>query len=632
MLSAFRSFVRLLVLLAVPAFAAEPTVWGEGAMVKVRPDAEPRTQAEVHLTAARNEFVSFQVALHGGASGLRGVRASLPGLEGPASIGGTDVTLYRQDFLTTTRRSVPEAQLGRWPDALVPDTDEVAGEARRAFPFDVTPGEARAIWVDVHVPDVSPPGDYVGTVAVEADGGFRAQVAVRLTVVDAELPSTPSLATAFLLWPPHVCRAHFGREDCTPAELEPLLTRYQLMALEHRITLSSLFPRSPWPPDWKAFEATWGPYLDGSVESRLPGARMTSIQYVGPPTAEGLADFAAHLRARGWLERAYDYVGDEPPYGTPFAEVRSRAELARQAAPGLRTLVTTNARELKRHELEGLIDLAVPLVNHMDGAEGPFKGDQRTAYADFLKRPGADLWLYQSCMSHGCAYGTNAPENKPGVGWPSYMVDRSAAKARAMEWVTFLAGGTGELYYQTVGMLTSAWTDQFRFNGNGDGTLFYPGTPARIGGSTDVPVASLRLKLIRLGVQDFEWLKAVSDAGDPDFARRVARELIPAASRVSDDGAAFEAARLKLIQRYLELTGGTEEDSDVAGPPPESRPELPPPEEAPVAAGVDSEAAAKGGCSTGGGPTALAGMLGLLGVAFRSSRRARVPVRARRGR
>ncbi len=50
--------------------------------------------------------------------------------------------------------------------------------------------------------------------------------------------------------------------------------------------------------------------------------------------------------------------------------------------------------------------------------------------------------------------------------------------ARALEWVSFLEGATGELYYQTVGMLSTAWTNQFRFNGNGDGTLFYPGTPS----------------------------------------------------------------------------------------------------------------------------------------------------------
>ena len=52
---------------AWPVYAADPAVWGEGMMVKVRPDdTTPGSSTEVRLTAARNEFVSFQVALHGG--------------------------------------------------------------------------------------------------------------------------------------------------------------------------------------------------------------------------------------------------------------------------------------------------------------------------------------------------------------------------------------------------------------------------------------------------------------------------------------------------------------------------------------------------------------------------------------
>jgi hypothetical protein len=78
-----------------------------------------------------------------------------------------------------------------------------------------------------------------------------------------------------------------------------------------------------------------------------------------------------------------------------------------------------------------------------------------------------------------------------------------------------------------------------------------------------VPLPSIRLKLIRLGIQDYEWLKAVSDAGDPDFARGVARRLIPAAWRVPDDGAAFDQARLCLVRRYLELTGAKDLDADL---------------------------------------------------------------------
>src|SRR5437868_404334 len=114
--------------LALPAVAASPSVWGESAMVKVRPDSAARSQPELHLTAARNEFVSFQVGLQGGDMGLRGVRASLEGLEGPARISGTDVTLYREEFLNTARPTVTGTPVGRWPDGLVPDVDEIAGE------------------------------------------------------------------------------------------------------------------------------------------------------------------------------------------------------------------------------------------------------------------------------------------------------------------------------------------------------------------------------------------------------------------------------------------------------------------------------------------------------------------------
>lgn len=92
--------------LALPAVAAQPAVWGDSAMAKVRPQTKPGTQSSLRLKAARNEFISFQVGLHGGDTGLRGVRAQLDSLEGPARISGADVTLYREDLVTTTRPSV----------------------------------------------------------------------------------------------------------------------------------------------------------------------------------------------------------------------------------------------------------------------------------------------------------------------------------------------------------------------------------------------------------------------------------------------------------------------------------------------------------------------------------------------
>jgi hypothetical protein len=546
-----------------------PRVWGETAMTKIRPETEPGPRAALQLIAARNEFVSFQVGLHGGKAGLTGVRASLSALEGPGRIEGRDITLYQETFLDITKRSTPDSELGRWPDGLIPDVDESVGEKRQAFPFDVPAGEARAIWVDVLVPDDAPPGHYKGTVEVTADNGARSKVQVHLTVVDALMPSTASLRTAFLVWPPHVCNAFTGNPQCSEATLVPLLQSFHRMALEHRISLASAFPRLPgeatWNlPDWETFEENWGPFLDGTAPTRLEGARMTSWQYLGPATAEGLAEFQEEARKRDWLSRAFDYVGDEPPYGITFEAVKERATLSREAVPEVRTLLTSTVQDMEKHQLVDLIDTVVLLVNYLDGTKPPYVGNQLEHYTDFLALPNRELWTYQSCMSHGCAAGDAPPENQPGQGWPSYMVDRPATKARAQEWISFLAGATGELYYQTVGMLPTAWTTQYRFRGNGDGTLFYPGTPERIGGSTGVPVPSIRLKLIRLGIQDYEWLKAVSDAGDPDFARGVARKLIPSAWRVPDDGAAFEAARVCLIRRYLELKENRNADPELS--------------------------------------------------------------------
>ncbi|WP_223644111.1 DUF4091 domain-containing protein [Corallococcus sp. EGB] len=547
-------YAWLSLLIAWPAMAAGPTAWGEGMMVKVRPDdTVPGSATEVRLTAARNEFVSFQVVLHGGDTGLKAVRARLPSLDGPAALKEPDVTLYRQEYLVTREATVPGQPVGRWPDGLVPDTDEIAHEMRKAFPFDVPAHEARAIWVDVHVPEGAPPGEYTGLVTVEATGGFQWQVTARLTVVDAVMPGTSSLASVFPLSQSQVCLAHLGRTACSPAELQTLLVRYQQMALEHRITLPRLMSRGSWPPTWSMFDTTWGPSMDGTAPTRLSGARMTSLEFEGPFTADAVANFTAHMLERGWLDRAHARIGDEPPFGSSFDEVRTTGELVRQAAPGLRTMVTTNVFQAKAYALEPLVDILVPLVNHMDGTQAPFIGDQSGTYADFLSRPGTQLWTYQSCMSHGCAPGSLVPENQPGAGWPSYMVDRPSSKARAMEWLTFLFGGVGELYYETAAMLPTAWSDQYHYNGNGDGTLFYPGRPDVVGGQTHVPIASMRLKLIRQGMQDYEWLKAVSDAGDPGFARQVARELLPTAWQVPDDGAAFDAARLRLIQRYQEL-------------------------------------------------------------------------------
>lgn len=552
-----RLFAGLALLTAFSATSAiaAPAVFGETTSVKVRPSHPIRDDKGVDLIAARNEFAAFQVVIHGTTSGANAVSATMSDLVGPSTIPSTKMVVYRETLLNITQTSGVGPTAGMWPDGLVPDVDEMDRQKRNAFPFNVPANQARALWVDVHVPQTAAPGSYTGTLKVTGTG-FTHNVQVRLTVVNATLPSTSSVASAFLIYGGTVCAAHTGDSECgySTTTMANHLNRYQELALDHRITLTNFFKVGRQGDNWPAFDAMYSQYLNGTAKTRLVGAKMTSAQLSSNRDVAKFASWANHFKAKGWFDRLFDYTGDEPPYGITYTEAKARAVATRSADPALRTLLTTNIQDLEDNAAEDLFDILTPPINFMDGIVAPFVGNQRPKYDAYLAKPGKHLWIYQSCMSHGCGYGTELPENSPNSGWASYMVDRTAAKNRAMQWLVFKYGATGELYYETALALTRAWTDQFAFSGNGDGTLFYPGTPSQIGGTSHIPLPSIRLKQIRLGMQDYEWLKLVSEAGDPAFAKQIVDGLVPAASKVPDDGALFDAARLALINRYVQLT------------------------------------------------------------------------------
>src|SRR5436309_1947566 len=94
---------NLCLLVAVLGFGARafagPLVYGESPMVKIRPQIVAGTGTAIDLAAAQNEFVSFQVVVRGADTGASQVRAAFPSLDGPASISGNDLTLYREAYL-----------------------------------------------------------------------------------------------------------------------------------------------------------------------------------------------------------------------------------------------------------------------------------------------------------------------------------------------------------------------------------------------------------------------------------------------------------------------------------------------------------------------------------------------------
>jgi hypothetical protein len=157
-------------------------------------------------------------------------------------------------------------------------------------------------------------------------------------------------------------------------------------------------------------------------------------------------------------------------------------------------------------------------------------------------------------MSHGC--GPVPPRDQVEfVGWPSYSIDAPATAARVMGWLAYANEISGELYFDVVYAYHEGdpWKSQWAFAGNGDGTLYYPGTPARVGGEHDVPIESLRIVQIQRGLQDHAYLSLCAQLGDAAFAQAEARGIAPTLRGWERDPGAYAAARERLANRIEEL-------------------------------------------------------------------------------
>jgi len=133
--------------------------------------------------------------------------------------------------------------------------------------------------------------------------------------------------------------------------------------------------------------------------------------------------------------------------------------------------------------------------------------------------------MYHACDSHGC----DGPGGPTQSTWPSYMIDMQGAANRVMQWVAWKFQVEGELYYsmnESYGHANDPWENTRMSGGNGDGTLFYPGLPKRIGGRTDIPIESIRLKLIREGMEDYEYLAQFARLAGRQSADQFAAQIV----------------------------------------------------------------------------------------------------------
>ncbi len=538
-----------LVALVATAASAEMEVWTAPAMTRVQPESAPTGERQIAISAARNEWEPFQVIVTARGEALSDVTVEATHLVGRRRrIARRNIHLFREHYIQVTRPSYRcDTPPGWWPDALIPFENPLGGsfgEAKyRAQPFAVAAGKNQPIWGEVFVPSEARPGEYKGSISIRAADGQRATVPMSLTVYDFTLPSVPSVRSDF----GSVSRAapQHGLEAGDPAFL-PIEERYHRAMIAHRIMPAApdrCHPRGL--PDGSIDASESHGVLKHYIESlglnsirlrrgapyddALGADRATAIQY--------LRNLQSYLEANGWADMAYFYVLDEPNDAEAYERVRQWAALIHEGSPKLKVLCTeqTITSNPEWGDLYGAVDIWVPLWALYD---------EPTAAERLAKDE--ELWGY-TALCQG---------KEPS---PYWQLDFPVLNYRLPLWINWRCGITGLLYWTTVywRQTEDPWTDPLTYGRersrgyNGEGSLFYPGAQAGFAG----PVASIRLKMIREGMEDYEYFRILAERGGNEVADREVRAIGRSWFDWDTDPARLMEARER-IARAIEASGG----------------------------------------------------------------------------
>ena len=503
--------------------------------------------------------------MHASDGALRGVRAEATALTGRGQLAAP--RLYRVEYLDVKTPSSVEGRAGPWPDALVPDVDAFAGEKRRAFPFDVPAGESRAVWVELFVPESAAPGGYRGSVRMSADGqradddpdrARGAQVRAAEVVVaagDVRLlrrrgRQGASRAVAASDGAPGRratrCRSCAIASACTAARIEPAPWKSARRQAHRRLA-------RPTTPRWRR----------SSTAPPIAAARPTA-------RAGRAFDFRVPQKLHGAERADYARTARRAPARARLARSRLRLHVRRAArrrsstrcaaAPPSCTRAAPVVPRLVTHALDAR-RCAAPSTS---GARWSTTSTTSRATRARRRAPpttstlahGERLWWYQACMSHGCNI----------VGGDYFTRLAELRRRRAGDEPSHLRVAHLPLPHRRRALLQHRrglrararirGRDQLLFGGNGDGTLFYPGRARTIGGTRDIPVESVRLALIREGLEDYEYLRLYAQgrrrkrgagAGGDDRGQDLSLGARPGAAlrRAPQDGRGDRSRRLR---------------------------------------------------------------------------------------
>ena len=394
----------------------------------------------------------------------------------------------------------------RWiPDPLLP-----------AAPFRVRGGSTQGLWLTVRAEGSARPGVYRGSAVVRERGVAKATVPISVRVRAFSLPRTFISKCSFSVLD------GFTKKMYGTDRYEKIRCETRDIMLDHRLPYDDI-------------NRTTLPRIEDIELARRHGARLfniltplpelsgneTSVVQDRPVKAyedpsfyasyrDRIAPFVDELRRRGLLDGAYVYGFDEleSPYYEAMADFMRKF---RRDFPGIPVLTTARLFDDLAKGKDGGVEKALTdwLCPHTQQYD--------LALADKLRARGTKVWWY-TALGPLFPYANFASLEMPFV------------EGRLLGWMTHLYRADGFLfwavnYWSAPNALVDErdtfcdWCSSVGNGVHGDGVLLYPGR--------EHVLPSIRLAMVRDGVEDYEWLcLAAKKSGHPSvdaLSRRLVR-------------------------------------------------------------------------------------------------------------
>ena len=501
---------------------------------------------------AGNEYESIQVVIVPLQGALQDVRVECTELtSGKGRIDDIQVRPVADCFLPI------EGALGGWhPDVLLKNGLFEVPEDR----------VARAVWITVHTLPDTPAGTYSGKVSISARDARPVELTISAKVWDFAVPKKRNLATEFNLRAYRLARFYFGEKAGVEGEFRNYFTatmyrRFLEYLLRYRIAPYPYLDGTgqSWSRiaylgekrdgakvaelDFTEFDETTRLMLDYGVEHIYAGCMRCTLNASTERERRReeywrsfLPRMYAHLKEKGWDDKAFIYGWDEPPSGA-LGHVRAQHALIKRVMPTVKHLVPYNHPEqTPEADDPGYADILVPqwgLYSQQLAAE-------RAKY-------GQVTWVYVV---------------------PGFEILRPTREYRGLFWDVWRRRCPGFLYFCTAFWHWSPSPADFDPDGSprktflpkksGETGMYHLCYPAGAK-PEDGLNASIRLEAIRDGLEDWEYLNMLNGlierSSHPESP--AVKEAV-ALMREVDTGASAElpVTRRRVAQAIEAITAG----------------------------------------------------------------------------